>query len=52
MPCRRLNTGARQCKAAALASFGVFCGGFYDYDGHCERDCWVSGREPVELALL
>src|SRR5262245_14979575 len=28
MSYRRLNTGARQCKAAALASFGVFCGDF------------------------
>ena len=28
MTYRRLNTGARQCEEAVLASFGVLCGDF------------------------
>jgi hypothetical protein len=41
---RRLNTGARQCKAAVLASFGVFCGDFMAMMATASEIPWVSGK--------
>src|SRR6516162_371728 len=43
MPYRRPNTGARQCEAAVLASFGVFCGNFMAMMAAAREIARVSG---------